>query len=367
MIERPLYPICRTHFDELSDGIGIWQHAIENRPNKAFGYCTDDVARALEVDLLHSRGLGWGTVEADATRSLAFLRAAFNGRAGRFRNFRSARGDWLDDVGSEDCHGRAMVALGLAAADAPDAGFAADALALFGRALPAARSLTGLRPIAEAILGCDGALRAGATGEVEEVFADLAGRMSGAFSGLPAEWPWPEQVVTYENALLPQALIAVGVRLHDEAALSMGLRVLDWLALAQTTEAGRLSLVGNECWWRRGEQPERFDQQPIDAATMLLAGEAAYDATGSQRYRALAEMAYAWFLGDNDTDVPVAIPATGGCHDGLTAGGVNRNQGAESTLMWLTALEHIRRLRAAGRTEEVVIPGSTSPLPEASR
>jgi hypothetical protein len=360
MIERPLHPICRTHFDELSDGIGIWQHAIGSRPNKAFGYCTDDVARALEVDLLHARGLGWPAVEADATRSLAFLRAAFNTRAGRFRNFRSARGDWLDDVGSEDCHGRAMVALGLAAADAPDASFAAEAVALFGQALPAARSFTGLRPIAEVILGCDGALRAGAKAEVGEVFAVLVGRLSGAFSGLPAEWPWPEQVVTYENALLPQALIAAGLRLDDKATLETGLRVLDWLAAAQITEAGRLSLVGNECWWRRGEQPERFDQQPIDAATMLLAGEAAYDATGSERYRALAEMAYAWFLGDNDNDVPIAIPATGGCHDGLTAGGVNRNQGAESTLMWLTALEHIRRLRAAGRSQEVPIQGSTS-------
>ena len=66
------------------------------------------------------------------------------------------------------------------------------------------------------------------------------------------------------------------------------------------------------------------------------------------RYRAAAERAYAWFLGDNDVGVPVADPARGACHDGLTPDGVNANQGAESTLMWLTAVERMRALRTLG-------------------
>ena len=78
-------------------------------------------------------------------------------------------------------------------------------------------------------------------------------------------------------------------------------------------------------------------------------------------------MAYGWFLGDNDMSVPVAIPATGGCHDGLTPGGVNLNQGAESTLMWLTALEHMRRLRAASRSSEAAVSGLTSSVAQVSK
>ena len=58
------------------------------------------------------------------------------------------------------------------------------------------------------------------------------------------------------------------------------------------------------------------------------------------------ERAYGWFLGGNDLGVWVADPGRGGCCDGLMPGGVNINQGAESTLMWLSALEHIRRMRA---------------------
>ena len=364
MAERPLYPVCRIHIDELADEIGVWQHAIGARPNPAFGYCTDDVARALEVDILHSRILGWSAVEASARRSMAFLAAAFNARQGRFRNFRSAGGKWLDEVGSEDCHARALLALGIAMADAPDPTLADEAARLFREALPAAGTLTGLRPIASVLLAYDAALRGSANGELPAAFRALAARLAGAFTELSSDWPWPEPVVTYENALLPLALIAAGSSQNDQAMLRTGCRVLDWLTSAQTSDSGRLSLVGNEHWWRPGEKPARFDQQPIDAATLLLAAEAAYVATSAESYRRLAEMAYGWFLGDNDMSVPVAIPATGGCHDGLTQNGVNLNQGAESTLMWLIALEHIRRLRAASRPSEVAISGLPSSVPQ---
>ena len=79
---------------------------------------------------------------------------------------------------------------------------------------------------------------------------------------------------------------------------------------------------------------------------MILAAEAALRETGRVGYRSVIESAYGWFLGANDVGVPVADPATGSCHDGLTPRGVNLNQGAESTLMWLTALEHVRSTRA---------------------
>ena len=355
MVERPLHPVCRIHLDELSDGIGVWQHATGAQPNKAFGYCTDDVARALEVDLLHSLSLGWTAVEGSAWRSTAFLHDAFNSDLGRFRNFRSADGSWLETMGSEDCHARALVALGFVIADAPDPRLAADAARLFEAALPAARELTGLRPVAAALIGCDAALRGGASGEARRAFNSLAARLDAAFRDLPSEWPWPEPVVTYENALLPRALFTAGRRLEDEAMVATGGRVLDWLTLAQTAPSGGLSIVGNRRWWPRGESPDRFDQQPIDATSLLTAAEAAFIATAADRYRRTAEMAYGWFLGDNEKGVSVAIPETGGCHDGLTPGGVNLNQGAESTLMWLIALEHMRRLRAASRSQEASI------------
>ena len=126
--------------------------------------------------------------------------------------------------------------------------------------------------------------------------------------------------------------------------IDTGLGVLDWLIDVQTSTDGHLSPIGNACW-PRGGQKARFDQQPIEATTLLLAAESAYHVTAYERHQIAMERAYAWFLGKNDLGVDVADPMRGAGYDGLTAHGVNTNQGAESTLMWLIAAEHIRALR----------------------
>ena len=136
-----------------------------------------------------------------------------------------------------------------------------------------------------------------------------------------------------------------GRRRADPGLRFVGLEILDWLIAIQTTRHGMFTPVGNDGWWPRGGSRARYDQQPIEATALILAAEAAYDVTGHAGYRRAAEAAYAWFLGDNEGGLVVADMATGGCHDGLGEGRVNRNQGAESTLMWLTAVETIRAMR----------------------
>jgi hypothetical protein len=127
--------------------------------------------------------------------------------------------------------------------------------------------------------------------------------------------------------------------------IDAGLVRLDWLIGIQTAPDGHFSPIGNG-WWPRDGEKSRFDQQPIEATALLLAAESALEVTGYERYGTAMELAYAWFLGGNDLGVEVADPATGAGYDGLTPHGVNTNQGAESTLMWLIALEHIRALRS---------------------
>jgi hypothetical protein len=165
--------------------------------------------------------------------------------------------------------------------------------------------------------------------------------------------------MTYENALLPHALVAAGLRLGDDDASRLGLRVLDWLIAAQRSPDGSFSPVGNRGWWHRGGRRSQFDQQPIEATAMLMACETAFRVTSDRRYLDTAERAYGWFLGDNDGRRTVADPADGGCHDGLGPHGVNPNEGAESTLMWLMALEHMRGLRRA--SPEPATQAATAP------
>jgi hypothetical protein len=345
--DRPLFPAQRQHLERLTGPLGIWQHAQGVEPDETLGTCTDDVARALMVDLLQRRTLGWEAVSPSARQSIDYLIAAFDPSLEIFRNFRDTAGVWLDELPSQDSQGRALHALGTAARDTPEVGLRLDAQSLFTLALPAARRLTSPRAVAAAVLGCDAALEAGLTGDTQHTFELLAGRLSGAFAevDLDGDWPWPEETLTYENALLPHAMIVAGRRLGDARLRSVGLHVLDWLIAAQLSRGGIFTPIGSHGWWPKGMTRSQFDQQPIEATAMILAAAAAYEASQDPGYIRSAEAAYAWFLGDNDAGLAVADVLTGGCHDGLSEHQVNANQGAESTLMWLTALETMRQLR----------------------
>jgi hypothetical protein len=366
--DRPLHAVNRRHLEELTGALGIWQHASGTVPDQRHGYCTDDVARALTVDLLHARELGWEAVRPSAWRSLRFLRDAWSPTEERFRNFRDADGRWLDAGGSDDTQGRAVLALGRVLAAPPDPAFAADARMLFATALPAARRLGSLRAVSSCILGCAAALGYDALGhELPAVtmaaLRDLVDRLVDAFrsGGATPDWQWPESILAYENALLPHALIAGGQRLGDAGAVELGLRVLEWLTVVQAAPRETFSPIGNLGWWPRGGPRARFDQQPIEAAAQVMACEAAFRASSDPRWPDAAERAYGWYLGDNDSRILVADPATGGCHDGLGPARVNPNQGAESTLLWLTALEYIRALRRIAPTGGLAMPTASEP------
>lgn len=353
-----MFPVHRGHLDALSTSIGIHQHARADRPDPAHGYCTDDVSRALLVDLLHQREIGWDTVAPSAIRNIAFLGQAFEEATGRFRNFRTADGEWSEAPGSEDSCARALYGLGEAIASCPPGAPRDEARDLFERALHASSRVTHLRPMATVLLACDAAERGGLRGEVAEVYQRVGHDLRSVFESrlVTHAWPWPEERLTYENELPARALITGGYRLGHRRMARIGLRVLDWLIDAQTWQGGVLSTIGNAGWWSKGTEMAHFDQQPISATSLLLAADAAHRATGRERYAKAMEMSYGWFLGRNILGCCVAEPMFGACHDGFGPAGVNENQGAESTLMWLMAVEHIRALRAAPPTANEVAP-----------
>ena len=153
------------------------------------------------------------------------------------------------------------------------------------------------------------------------------------------DWPWCGDVLTYDNARLPQALLLSGQWLPDREMLQTGLRALDWLKKVQTDEkGGHFAAIGNHGWFPKGGSKARFDQQPIEAAAMVDACIEAFNCTRDEEWSAYAYRCLNWYQGENDLGVPLCDYATGGCRDGLEAQGANENQGAESTLCWLTAL-----------------------------
>ena len=108
------------------------------------------------------------------------------------------------------------------------------------------------------------------------------------------------------------------------------------------------SYIGCKGWYRRGQDRAKFDQQPLEVACTTMMLKSAYAATGDAKYLMLQRKAFDWFLGDNDLNLPVYDFRTKGSADGLEAGGVNLNQGAESLLSFLPEVESCVRPFALG-------------------
>ena len=340
--QQPLPEIKLDHLRRMTDGTGMFQHAKYTVPDRTHGYCVDDNARALIVAVTAQDLQPLDSSLADlASVYLSFLDYAFNEQTGRFRNFMSYDRRWLELTGSEDSHGRAMWGLGIAAALGRDTGEVVYAADLFQRALDSVEHFTSPRAVAFVIIGIHAYLsRYSSDSRVSRMRKILADRLMAWFRHSATEdWPWCEDILSYDNARLTQALLLSGQQLHDPEMVSMGLRALDWLKQVQTDETGRhFAAIGNDGWLTRDGEKARFDQQPIEAAAMVDACIEAFNCTRDEEWITYAYRCLNWYQGENDLKIPLCDYATGGCRDGLEAQGANENQGAESTLCWLMAL-----------------------------
>jgi glycosyltransferase involved in cell wall biosynthesis len=328
------------HLHILSDDTGIIQHARFAVPNRDFGYCADDNARALIVALMAQQAVpNQASLALLASRYLSFLQHAFNPESGRFRNFMGFDRHWQELIGSEDSHGRALWGLGQTVLDCEAKGMVSAAVVLFEQALPAVYELTSTRSWAFSLIGIDAFLRRfpGAS-EAKRARRELADRLFRRLQNHAApNWPWPEDTVTYANGVIPQALIAAGRETGRSEMVDAALKSLRWLVDVQTDAKGNFVPVGSNGWFKRGSVPARYDQQPTEAQHMVDALLEAHQVTSDGTWLDDARRCYEWFLGRNDLQQPLADLATGGCQDGLRADGLNHNQGAESTLAWLHA------------------------------
>jgi glycosyltransferase involved in cell wall biosynthesis len=349
---RHLPSMSLRAIERMTDSTGMLQHGRFATPDRHHGYCVDDNARALMLtQRLAAAGLGGVHLSRLASIYAAFVEHAWNDATQRFRNFMSFDRRWLENAGSEDSFGRALWAVGETALRATDEDLRDWALHLAARAAPYARELESLRAQAFNALGLIALAEAGADYARDTACRLLATIRDAYKKERRNGWRWFEPVLGYDNARLPQALIRGGIVFEDTSFREAGLETLSWLTQVQTAPSGRFRPVGHESFGRAYEQPAQFDQQPLEAAATIDACWAAFDASGDQRWRLEAHRTFAWFFGENDLGLMIADVERGGCFDGLSAAGVNRNQGAESILSYQLSLCSMRvreRPRRAG-------------------
>jgi len=347
------------HLFRMTDHTGMVEHAVFVVPNYPEGYTTDDNARALIVTtLLEELGVRVPPGSVDlASRYMAFLWHAFDPSTKRFRNCLSYECNWQEPEGSEDSHGRALWGLGTVLGRSKIAGLRGAAGRLFELAIPAAVEFGSPRACAFALLGLQEYLDSFPGDRAALGASDaLANRLMNSYrSNRSDDWKWFESGLAYSNARLPQALMRAGVRAANEEMISAGLEALDWLVTIQRCEVkGHFVPIGSQGFHSKTTEKARFDQQPVEACANVAACLQAYRATGKGRWRKEAWTAFNWFLGDNDLQIALYDPATGGCRDGLHPDRANENQGAESTLSFLMALLEMRKLEEADGTENTL-------------
>lgn len=348
-LRDPIAPRLEA-IERLTDGTGMLQHSIYSVPDRNHGYCLDDNARALL--LMHAAPAELADRADELARIYAsFVQHAWNGEAGRFRNFMGYDRQWLESMGSEDSFGRAVWCIGGSAAKARQPDMRRWALHLFDQVAPRANELLYPRSWAFALIGADLLLDVHPGHSLARTMvADFGARLHRLLLECRRPgWDWFEPVLAYDNARLCEALIRAGGRLGSERMTGDGLAALEWLKRMQRSNTGQFRAVGTEGFGRPFTAPSSFDQQPLEAWATIDAAEVALAASGDDQWREYAWTAYRWYLGDNEVGVPIASLGDGGCFDGLMSDRANLNQGAESVLSFQFACCAMQRM---GQTVE---------------
>ena len=358
--ERVILPeVNLRHLRALTDDTGLLQHAVFSVPNRNHGYCTDDNARALIAVVMNWRLFKDEAIFPLLKTYLSFLFHAFNEDKKMMRNFMDYERCWLEDAGSEDSQGRAAWALGYLIAHPPSEDLLGLANRLFKEIINTACSFSSPRAWAFAALGASYYLRRfGGDRRVRQILSELGENMLRLFRQNASEdWYWGEDIVSYDNARLSQALIVTGSYLENEEMYECGIKSLHWLIEIQTNpEGGHLSLIGNDGWYRKDGEKARFDQQPVDATALTDACYQAFVTTGEAHWLKKMEWALNWFFGSNDIHQPLYHFSRGGCYDGIQPAGVNQNQGAESVVSVILALQRVHLVAHQGLSQELLMP-----------
>jgi hypothetical protein len=340
-----------AHLHALLSPAGVVQFSRGSIPDLSSGTCLDDNARAWLVAMYALRA----DPEQPYARIIGDTAGNFVATAqhpdGHFHNFADITGSFTDDIGSEDSFGRAIWACGVAAVCAPVPEWRALARTALGKALPVVSKIRSPHARAYIVLGLaaafapelaampplgeplDPRLKLHVESALTNVASGLLDHHTGASS---VDWPWWENHLTWGNGRMPEAMLRAAAATGNREYAATGMRALEFLA--DITQSGTLFVpIGNQGWRLRSGARAFYDQQPIEACAMVDAWLAAQRLTGELTYRDAAQVAFDWFHGGNTERLALAIPDTGACYDGLHAGHVNQNQGAESTLSYLHA------------------------------
>jgi len=325
------------HLKKLTDDTGLYQHAKFTIPNREYGYCTDDNARAVIAMTKYYTQYPEPQALKLLDIYLSFIIHSQNSD-GTVKNFMNFDRTWCKNEPLNDAFGRVLWAFGTVMAKPPSPAYLSIVKDCFDKSVGhVLRQLP--RGMAYAILGMsDYLIQFPGASDIKRQLELAADGLVTQYQEISyPDWQWFDDMLTYDNAVLPHALFVAASIFDNNQYREIAEKTCEFL-LANSLNGEHFSFIGSKGWYERKGTRATFDQQPIEASSMVLMLRAAYDATQNDRFLTLQRKAFDWFLGQNDLHVPLYDFSTKGCNDGLMNDGVNINQGAESTLSLLLSL-----------------------------
>jgi len=335
--ELLLPPFNSDHLLNMTDSTGMIQHALRVMPNRKEGYCTDDNSRALLLSVLAWKQGQYPEVLRLMSVYLSFIHY-MQMEDGYFHNFMRYDKQIIIDGGSEDAYGRTLMSLGYMVEYGPSPQFIRTAEEIFLKAAPYMDKLISLRGIANSLIGLCLFVRSRNDDDAQmQRVTKLGDKLVYEYQRYSEDdWCWFEDVLTYDNAMIPLALLHAYAITRQENYLQIALDSMNFLE-TKVFHDDILYPVGNNGWCSKGGSTALFDQQPLDVMAMVLFYQQAYYVTSDDTFLDKLTQSWKWFMGANALQLPLYDETTGGCADGLQEDRVNENQGAESTIaFWIS-------------------------------
>lgn len=327
-----------AHIQRLTDTVGIVQHAKYAFPDYHHGYCLDDNCRALMLAGL-ANSISPGSCDRLVDTYLAFVYYMQRDN-GKFGNFLSFDHKFLDEYGTEDAFGRTIWSLGSLLYNEKRPHIHLMIKEIVDKAFPNIMEIKSIRTAAYTLCGLSLMHK---SKQYEKDFMPsiyyLADFIANEYEKASDEdWNWYEDIISYDNAIIPYSLMLTKDILFEERYLMYSVESAAFLDKI-IFQNDCVELIGNAGWYRRNHEKSTIGEQPVEIPSLILMYQKLAEINNAPKFYLKAKSAFEWFHGNNRLKARIYDPVTKGCRDGIDYNNVNQNQGAESTISyWLSSL-----------------------------
>ena len=329
-----------SYIEILTNPTGIFQHAKFNIPDYNHGYCLDDNCRALLLLLKGQESVDPAKATKLISTYLAYIYYSQNSD-GTFRNFMSYDLNFLESIGSDDSMGRTLWILGYLLSRPESAQFHNISKEIFDRTIPHLKYCKSVRAISFYILGLLYFLEKYPENKTPihqlETFCDFLIHEYKVCS--TENWHWFEEVISYDNAIIPLSLLKASRYFKNAGLQKIGLESADFLDKILYRN-GHFAPIGNQNWYKKHGEISAYGQQPVEVCSSIYLYQELRHHNTQINCKERIRDSFLWFLGKNDLNISLFDHENIACYDGLEQYGINKNQGAESNIVfWLSYLE----------------------------